>query len=204
MMTAKGFLTKANGKVSALAFLQEHRAWLLTGTRKLLTEPILIQLDRGELFPTPALNEIKVAVMNHMIATDILAGQSKMSEASEPDTVKACVVTICIGDNPVMVTTKVKTKEGEKEVSKPMSMGFDSYYKAEEWACRRLQEGGPGWIAKMQDNVLGKSKELTRDQAFGRLVKIKPVPTMRVNSSKGDKRLSGKPKVKGGKYYYPT
>lgn len=205
VMTAKGFLTKANGKVSAAAFLQEHRSWLMTGTRRLLTEPILVRLDNRELFPTPALQEIKVAVMNHMIATDILAGQSKMSEASQPDTVKACVATIYAGANPVMVTTKVKTKEGEEKlVSKPMSMGFDSYYKAEEWASRRLYDGGPDWVAKLQDNILGKVKELNRDQAFAMLVPIKHNPVMKIASSKGSKRLSGKPKVKGDKYYYPT
>jgi len=195
-MTAEGFLAKANGKVSAAAFLQEHRDWLLTGTRRLLTEPILVRLDNKEVFPTPALNEIKVAVMNHLLATNILNGREATSrEPSKP--IKAIIFN---GSTPL--TVKVKDKEGEFH-DKEVSMSFDSAYKAEEWAARRLQEN-PGCHAEVREYASGKVWNMNRDQAFARLVPIKHTPTMRVSSSKGDKRLSGKPKVKGDKYYYPT
>ena len=202
ILTAKGFLAKANAKVSATAFLAEHKAWLLTGTRRLLTEPILIKLEKGEIFPTPALQEIKQAVMSHEIATNILQGESKMSEAKETSPFTA---TIYEGNKVVTTKSTVKTKDGDKVVDKPMVMNFDSHYKAEEWAARRLTEGGSSWRAEIRENGSGKVSNLNRDKAFSRLVPIKHTPTMRVVGSKhASKTLSGKPKVKGDKYYYPT
>jgi siroheme synthase len=204
ILTAKGFLAKANAKVSATAFLAEHKAWLLTGTRRLLTEPILIKLEKGEIFPTPALQEIKQAVMSHEIAFNILQGESKMSEAK---TTSPYTVTIYDGDKPVTTKSVTKDKDGkEKVIDKPMIMNFDMGQRAEEWAARRLTtEGGSSWRAEIRENVTGKIRVMDRDKAFSRLVSVKHTPTMRVVGSKHAPRtMSGKPKVKGDKYYYPT
>lgn len=66
-MTLKGFLHRSKGKVSSIAFLSQHKEWLLSSEVKDLISPIFSTIDNGELMPTLALNNIRQVIYDHMI-----------------------------------------------------------------------------------------------------------------------------------------
>lgn len=161
-MTEKGFLHKASGKaaVSAGAFLAQHREWLETGTLASLTAPILARLDAGEIMPTPALGEIRQAVISHMIAREIVKGQRAVEHtAKEPSKPYLAKVYDAAGN--------VCTRVGEDGEAKDLVQGFDLSQRAHDWCNRRLDEQEPGAYALI--TWQGTTMRIERDDAIYRL-----------------------------------
>jgi hypothetical protein len=176
-MTDKGFLHKASGKAanSAKAFLAAHREYLLTGTLGILTEPILVKLDKGQILPTPALGEIRNVVMSHMIAAEIAKGQAKIERAAEPAKPKNYTATIYTEAGEI--ATRINA-EGE---TVNMVQGFEDYIRAQDWCDRRLAlDSGNGWTAKVVDNRDQREVEVDRDDAFARFYKRPKSASMKV------------------------
>lgn len=181
-MTAKGFLHKASTKAanSALAFIAAHREFLTTGELGSVTGPILIKLDSKEILPTPALGEIKQAVLGYMVAEQITAGQAKLERASEPAKPKNYTATV------YTETGEIATRVNEAGETVDMVQGFEDYMRAQDWCDRRLAlDAGNGWTAKVLDNRSQRECEVDRDDAFARFFKRPKAPTMR-QSGTGD------------------
>ena len=67
-MNHKQFLVKSgSAKISAMAFITSAREFLCTGELSQLTQPILSKVDSREVMPTPALDELRKIVYNHML-----------------------------------------------------------------------------------------------------------------------------------------
>jgi len=139
-MTLKGFLYKASGKISAQAFLSQHREWLENGEVKEIISPILSKVDTGEMYPTPALEEIRLAVYSHMMARE----SQIIEEKKEKDLLrkkffasKAGKFLSTIYDNDNNIVTELKNKDGieeEVELVKHHNMPQD----AVRWIDRKL------------------------------------------------------------------
>lgn len=149
-MTVDGFLlkTRQKGANSAAAFLAAHREWLTTGTLAEFTTPILAKLDKGEILPTPTLEEIKKVVVTHHILSMEKKGQEAMEKASEPKEPKAYVATIfdASGNVPEVWQEKVNPETGKDEGGHvPLVKDFDLPQRAEGWLERKLFDGAPDW-----------------------------------------------------------
>jgi hypothetical protein len=184
VMSPKGFLHKATTKAanSAEGFLAQHRAWLETGDLAQFTSPILRKLDEKEILPTPALEAIKVIVLDHMIASEIRKGEEAIDkrENGAPVTPKNWTVTIY-------------TSKGDEVQSK----GFELAQEADRWADRRLFEGASDWYAVVNHaTLLNKNGELLntvilRNDAMARLFKQARGPVMKPKPTSGGKLSFG-------------
>jgi hypothetical protein len=170
-MTEKGFLHKSQGKIAADAFLAAHRQWLETGELALATTPILRKLDQGEILPTPALHEVQVAVMNHMVAM----AHRKTVEAKNAPAAKPKNWTTTIFNAKGEVQTRIK-EDGEVE---DLIKGFDLSSDADRWADRRLVEGASDWYAEVTHAMMPIKTVILRDDAMARVFKKVGSPVMK-------------------------
>jgi hypothetical protein len=192
VMSPKGFLHKATTKAagSAMAFLAQHRAWLETGELAKVTSPILAKVDSKDLMPTPALEEIKVVVLNHMIASEIRKGEEQMAarEAGPQSTPKNWIATIYTAKGEV--ATRVNAK-GEVE---DLEESFDLSQEADRWTDRKLVEGAPDWFGVITHATMTVKGEpmattVTRNDAMARVLAPAKGPVMKPQA-KGTGKLS--------------
>lgn len=205
VMSPKGFLHKTTTKAaaSASAFIQAHRTWLLTGELAKVTAPILAKIDSKELMPTPALEEIKGVVLNHMIASEIRKGEEAMARRdavgeSEP---KNWIATIFNSKGEIQ--TRINAKGESEDLQTSFELGQD----AERWCDRRLVEGAPDWFGTVTHaTMVGKSGDpisstITRGDAFARVLKQAPGAVMRKVGGTTSS-LSFRPKAKGDHFHF--
>lgn len=126
-MTPKMFLHRANGKISAQAFLAQHREFLCTGELALFTSPILAKVDSQELLPTPGLDEIKRIVLSHHLTEETRKAEAAMSKAQEG------------GGSRKPYLGEIRSKDGLIL----HEQAFNTPQECEGWLDRRLFEGEP-------------------------------------------------------------
>lgn len=170
-MSPKGFLHKANGKISADAFLKQHREWLTTGELAQFTSPILAKLDAKESMPTATLEQIKSVVLSHHLAVEIKKAEVAMDKAQEPGTSKCYLATI--RDSEGNICTRVTEKGETEDLQKSFDLGSD----AERWTDRRLYHGASDWFGVIEMtkmfNAHGEpiSSVIKREDAMARIDK---------------------------------
>lgn len=167
-MTGKGFLHKASGKVSAETFLAQHRNFLLTGELAALASPILKKMDDGGLLPSPALAEIRTAVMNHLLVKESTAGLASAEKAQASYADKPYLATIYDKDHNII---QVKNSKGE---TIDLQQSYALPQEAERWCDRRLEECAPdcrGEVVATHMNMM--VSPISRVEALGRLLKQK-------------------------------
>lgn len=182
-MSAKGFLHKANLKAgnSASAFLLAHREWLTTGEIASITTPILARVDAKEIMPTPALQEIKNAVFNHMIASEIRKAEKAIEKAQEPGATKDHVAVIL--DENGKIATRINAQGNEYDLVK----SFDMPQEAMRWIVLRLIEAAPRSYATLDHVKTVQQETISRDDAFAIEFKAKRGPIMKAHSKTTDK-----------------
>ena len=197
-MTEKGFLHKSTKiKVSATAFIAAHRQYLESGDLSLVTTPILVKFDKGQILPTPALGELRDAVMQHMIAVQISKSEAKILSAATPKTSKPFTATIFDGKGDEVTYTDT---EGN---TKTMVASFDHELAARDWCDRRLFDGAPEWSGKIVDNRSQHLSMVARGDSVSRTLLPKRGPTMKDNSAKSAPlRMSGKVRVRGDHFHF--
>ena len=176
-MSPKGFLFKANGRVSAEAFLVAHREWLTTGELANATMPILVKLDSKEILPTPALDEIKEIVLAHHIKTELQKAKAAMQKQTEPKALKAWQATVYNQDGSIALGWKVtKDPDTGKESGEwvDLQQDFDMAQDAEGWADRKLFDAAPDSYAEV--NGHGTSVRVERKDAIARILRKKKGP----------------------------
>lgn len=173
-MTEKSFLHKSRGKVSAAAFLAQHREYLSTGTLASLTLPVLAKLDSGELLPTPALEELRQAVLAHMLAKAVKKGERAMNA---PRVTKRSMynATIFLKNGSIAVK--------DEEETSPLVKGFDDSISAQNWADRRLALQEPGAYAVIRAS--DREMRVDRDESIARLYRDKRLTSMKSSSNDG-------------------
>lgn len=146
-MSVKGFLTKANSKsatASVAGFLAAYREYLLTGEVSYATAPIIASFDDGKLLPTPCLEQIKIVVLDHILAVDKAKAEESLKRESHPSSDKPFTVTI--KDS---ITGKVCYRIKDDGTTEQLIKHFDLPQDAERWADRRLFDGEPTWYAEV-------------------------------------------------------
>lgn len=196
-MTPKGFLHKATTKAAnnATAFLAAHRAWLETGEPADLTSPILRKLDDKALMPTPALEEIKNAVLCHFLAQETKKAEEAMAKANEPKVQKAYEATIFDANG--NVATYVNA-EGE---TKELRQSFDLSQEAERWCDRRLFDGAPDWHGEVHSTKGLPPIHVLREDAIARILKKPKGPAVHTKGV-STKRLGFGVKAKGDHFHF--
>jgi hypothetical protein len=190
-MSPKGFLHKANGKISAIAFLSQHRAWLTTGELADKTSPILAKLDSGELMATPALEAVKEAVFQHHIASEIRKGEEAIAKAEAEEasggTSKSYIATVydASGEIPQVWVEKKDPETGAVTGKwKDLQESFDLPQRAEGWLDRKLAAGAPDWRGEVASTKMtGKdglpiTTHVTRGDAIARELRRPKGPVM--------------------------
>ncbi len=185
-MTEKGFLHKSGRAVSPAGFLAQHREWLLTGQLAVKTVPILEKLDRKEILPTPALIQVRAAVLNHMTVQELEKAQKKASEEKQPSSGYTAMILDSVGN----VATRINS-EGEIE---DLIKGFNLPQEAARWTDRRLFDGAPDWTGKITHQASSITEVVERSDAIARILK-KPVGATTKAQSKTTERLSFGAKV---------
>jgi len=135
-MTPKGFLKKLNSKAaaSALCFLSKYREYLTSGDLAETLQPIVEKLDSGELLPTPALSEIRQAVMSHIIAVEAAKAEKAIARANTPARGSSKAFQAVILNQAGLVQTYVNNQGEVKE----LRQNFKLPQEAERWCDRRL------------------------------------------------------------------
>lgn len=199
-MTERRFIRKAEGKVSALAFLTAQREFLTQGTLAALTSPILARLDNGELLPTPCLEQIKGVVWDHYAAKEILKAEKSLEKAMAPRSEKPYVATILDSQGNVAI----KNVDG-KDVE--LRQGFASDSEASGWVDRRLFEGASDWHGSITATKLrGKDGgclivHILREDSIARILRRKPsMATRKVGTSSG--KLGFGVKAVGDRFHF--
>ena len=181
-MTAKMFLHRSSGKVSADAFIQAHRAFLETGELASVTSPILAKLDSKAILPTPALEEIKGVVFSHMLQSSIREDERKMAEAqANPAKAKAWLATIYDGNGDIAIA---KNDKGELV---ELQQGFEDAARADGWTDRRLFDGASDWYGVVSHTTITikgepMSSRIERSDAIARIMKQAKGAVMKVTS----------------------
>ena len=181
-LSPKGFLTKTGQKAvsSAEGFIEAYREFLMQSEVAYLTAPIVELIDQGSLMPTSALQEIKKAVLAHVMQIDFLKAEKRLekeqSAKSEKATKKfsARIIDGC-GE------TCFEIKDGERE---ELFKYFDLPQQAERWLDLRLADGAPDWTG-----IIYQGEEaydlINRVRAMGRVfAKSKPA-VVRTTKSTG-------------------
>ena len=176
-MTIKGFLHKSQTKAanSASSFLQAHREFLLTGTLAKATYPIIQRIDAGSLMPTPGLEEIRVAALNHMLNREVEEAKTIIEHQDDVQTGKDYIATIYNAKGEVV--TYIDAKGEEKE----MVNTFDDGEHARGWCDRRLVDGEPTWHGEVTHQKITVGGEpwtfmVERQDSLARILKNKKRP----------------------------
>lgn len=194
VMSVRGFLHKASGRVSADAFLKTHREFLLSGDLAQVTSPIIARLDAGEILPTPGLIEVQSAVLSHMIAIESAKAEDAILNPKEKAPSKNWIVTIFDAEGNICTRLNEEGKEVE------LKMGFDLGQRASEWADRRLFAGASDWYATVtHTSMVTKEGEpissiIMRQDAIARILKSPKGPAMKSQAKAGG-TLGNKMKV---------
>ena len=169
-MGPKGLLHKANSaKIGASAFIEAYREYLTTGELAYVTGPIVAKIDAGELYPTPGMQEIKMAVMSHIMLVEAMKAEEKeqdeKSGSSGRKTTKAFSACIRDGSGRMLVMPD----------GKPMKQTFDLPQRASEWVDRRLIEQAPdsyGEVTHLKaHNPATATDTILRDDSIARILK---------------------------------
>jgi len=186
-MTAKWFLSLAarGGIKSATAFLATHREWLESGELADEAAPVLLSIDAKETLPTPGLEAIMKAALNHVMAQDTLKVETQINRPPREYKSDKPYQAAVYNQDGTIATVKV---DGE---DKELRSGFDHPQEADRWCQRRLSDGRNGQYAEViWVKVIGKSgKPLVtrheRDSAIKALNPRAKSPYMHTNRAGG-------------------
>jgi len=186
-MGPKGLLRKANSAtVSAIAFIDQHREYLTQGEVSYATAAIVAKVDNGELYPTPALSEIKHAVMSHIMMVDLLKAQESIEK---PKKVSKKPFSACIRDGSGNVL--------EDEKGKELRQNFDLPQRASEWCDRRLFEQSADCFGEVFHREVH-YEFVNRDDSLARILKPQRMALHKTNKP-GQTKLGFGVKAKNSK-----
>jgi hypothetical protein len=177
-MSPKGFLNRANAAKSAIGFIQAHREYMLSGELAPVLAPILAKVDAKELMPTPALNEVATATMNHIIALSLkeIAEAASGEKPTRQGTSKNWTATIY--DSTGKVCTRINTKGEEEDLIK----GYDLSEDGRRWIDRRLFDGASDWYGELVHSHSSCKETVFRQDAVARMLAKKRGPSVHVSA----------------------
>lgn len=197
VMTEKGFVFKCGTKAanSAAAFISAHREFLMSGTLKNVSEPILSKMDAGDILPKLALEELRKAVFSHMLAQQAAEIKNSIGKTREYTSTKKHTATIYDKNNNVL--TFIDSKGQTQDLTK----SFNLPQEAERWVDLRLVEQSAGAFAVIkhsntnQETVVNRESSYMSRGALSRVFKPQKV-ALHKNTSKRSASLRSHMQVK--------
>ena len=177
-MTSKGFLFKSTTKAanSALGFIASHRHWLETGEACEAASPILRLIDEGTLMPTPGLEQLRCAVLSHMLLASANKAEAAIEEAQQESSAPQKQWHARILDeagNLVVLTQMVGEGLERVEEEKELEQSFDHAARASGWCDRRLEQGMPSWHGEITHTPTGRVEIIMRADSLARILRQK-------------------------------
>jgi hypothetical protein len=185
-MTPKMFLHRANGKVSAIAFLAAHRAFLETGELCEVTSPILRMLDDSTLLPTPALELIREAVTVHHIRVEAEQAERKLMASLDAESTGGSSKTweVTVYDSKGNIQSRIAENGNPIELQESFLLA----QRASEWADRRLvNDCGSDCFAVITHVPTGKEIIALRNEAMSRCFPKAKAPMSKKTGSRDNK-----------------
>ncbi len=188
-MTPRKFLSLAvkNTKKSAEAFLASYRSFLETGELAEKVSPILLQMNAGDILPTPGFEAIKNVTLAHIIAQDASRAEASLEESQNHSTKSSKPYVAVIMTAEGVVATVLDDKKEEKA----LRAHFDHIQEAERWCQRRLNEnvddwhGEVSWLKCLTKAGVPMVTKITRAEAVYALREVHKSPFMHYNKSGG-------------------
>lgn len=195
--TIKGFIHKASGKVSAIAFLEAQKEFLSSAELAPITSPILSKVDLGEIMPSAAVTELTQALFRFSNEQNELAIKGKpvasvtgikVSKPRVSRKLAAHTATVYEADGSI-----AKHLNAQKELVETVK-DFDLSQDAEGWSLRRLFDAAPHTYAVIVSHRLKHSDgtcftlRIERGEALSRLLKAKGSPVLKA-APKGNGKL---------------
>lgn len=180
-MTAKTFIRKSSGSVSAEAFIQAQREWLETGELAQFTSPLLARLDAKDILPTPCLEALRGVVLGYKLAQDTRINEvSADKNGRKPKKEYPFVATIYNADG------VIQTRMTEEGFEKDLIQGFESPSLANNWVDNRLFSGVTPdcYGVIVHTKMIDKNTEapmqtiINREDSIARVMKTKRNPVM--------------------------
>ena len=181
-VSCKSFLSKSNTKAanSSAAFIQAYREFLETGELAVVTSPILARLDAKDILPTPALEEIRQVIFQHLILSDIRKATKSLEKTHSRSTTKPYQATVynALGE----IQVKANSEGEEKE----MIANFEHPQEAVRYSDNRLvNDCSPDCFGVVIHSSLPYSETVLRIDSFRRLMPKNKSPFMKVTSPAG-------------------
>lgn len=157
MSEIKRFVNGASKGVNAREYLASHREWLVTTP----AQPILVKLDAGEVYPTPALS----AIVKALVSWALQGGDTpKASKVREPRATK-------------------QDKPYQARIVDELGVVVHEYQGDTPTSCERWCDGKlvdlPHHKGEVECVKSGFTFDVTRDGAFARLYGRKAGPSMK-------------------------
>jgi len=194
--TLKKFISQSSGKVSAEAFLKAHYEFLILGELSILVEPIFQRLEKKEVMPTAALNEIRKIAFDFFVeseANKIIAKETSKKTKNTKSTSKkmySAVIYTASGN----IATFIDNEGNEKD----LVFNTDNPLQAESWCNRKLFDL-PNCYGKVVNKVTGFTNEISRDSAIAAILRTGPIGAYKKTGSDGK---SWKMKAKGDHFHF--
>jgi hypothetical protein len=192
-LTIKSWLRKADSKVSADAFLKASRNFLETSELVQISAPILLSLDAGEILPTPALESLKLAMLAHFQASELLKAEASLLRESAPAPTQNYTATVYNVKGEIQVYQAGRDKQGQP-IYKDLIRNCLLPQEGMRFLDRTIAEGAPDWFGTLVSNVILIDGEplteiVMRGDAMARMYPKAKGP-MTKRQSKGDGKLS--------------
>lgn len=205
-ITPKMFLHRSQQKAanSATAFIGQYRTWLETGELAVKTSPILSKIDAGEVLPTPGLDEIRKAVLSHLLIIEARELEEKMSsqELKERSSSKLWNARILNGKGELMMRPKEnRDGSGFSGDYEDLDKNFEKASQADGWVDRQLFDGASDWYGEISHQTLGLATRIERGDSLARILKPNKQPFGK-KMSPSTSSLSFKPVVKSHKVHF--
>lgn len=187
-LSPKMLLHRANTAKSALGFIQAYREYMVSGELADLLSPIVSKVDAGVLMATPAKDEIAAAVMNHVIACDLLKLEQSREKQLQGDTHQPARTknwTACVVDANEVVQTYINEDGEVKELIK----SGDDVSTLDRWLDRALFNGSSEWHGIIEHSVMKVRTVVERADAISRILR-QPKGAVSRQQSKSAGKLS--------------
>jgi hypothetical protein len=173
-MSVKKFLFKAGTKAanSASEFINNHRSFLMNDEMFGVVGSIVNRFDARELLPTPALSDIKAAVLSYQIQNEVKKAEAKILADKAKETNKV----------PKNYVASIYSADGNLVIEKPFDMPQDGM----RFLDRQLADGSSasdyfGVLLSTKIIIKGEymAEVVLRQDALARILKAGKSPFMK-------------------------
>ena len=193
-MTIQSFISKMSGRISAEAFLKQHREYMLNSELNNVLAPIVEKIDNNELSPKTGLVDIQQAAFAYFMEQKTKSAVNSITKSTKPSSQK--MYTAAIYNEDGSFATYIDNNGDEKD----LIFNTDNSLQAESWCHRKLFDAAPNCYGKVVNKVTGFVNEVSRDSAIAAILRTGPIGAYKKTGTSGN--LTSKMKAKGDHFHF--